>query len=151
MRVQRLPGETPASFWARVNATAAGKPAPVVAKKRGEPEAEEQKVVVEWLRARGYERFTHPANETKRSWFVAKKLKAMGQQPGVLDLFIWMRPPLHPEAGGVAIEMKAPGETMAAVSEAQEQWIRDLRALGWKVRVFFSAREAIAWLESLGF
>lgn len=87
-------------------------------------------------------RFFHVPNGGLRSKRTAAKMKAMGQEPGVLDYWL----PI-PSAGynGLIIEMKRPG---GYLTPEQKDWSTDMQRYGWLVEVCRSADEAIHVLES---
>lgn len=75
-------------------------------------------------------------------------LKAQGMSAGAPDLLIFTRPPLRPDARGVAIEMKA-GSGKA--TELQTAWLLALRGEGWVAEVCNGATDAFDLLTSLGY
>lgn len=108
-------------------------------------EADEQKVVVEWLRAiRAV--YHHSANEGRRSYRTAAHLRAMGMRSGFPDLLIFDHTEQAPF--GAAIEMKS---AAGRVAPGQKAWLELLRVIGWQTTVARSADEAIAWLKTLGY
>jgi hypothetical protein len=107
----------------------------------------EQAVVVSWLRAMGILCCAIP-NAARRSPALAAMLKAQGMSAGAPDLLIFTRPPLRPDARGVAIEMKA-GKGKA--TDMQTAWLLALREQGWVAEVCNGASEALELLASLGY
>lgn len=81
----------------------------------------------------------HVPNGGSRNVVEATKLKRMGVKPGVPDILIFDRPPLQPEACGIAIELKA---IRGKLREAQTFWLNGLRERGWLAYVCYSAQEA---------
>lgn len=112
-------------------------------------EAQEQKVLVQWLEANRV-LFVHVPNGRKRgNPITGRLLKLEGARPGFPDLLVFDIPPAAPSYRGVAIELKR--VTGGRVSGAQKQWFQDLRERGWFVAVCAGAGEAIATLQRLGY
>jgi hypothetical protein len=111
-------------------------------------EADEQKVLVEWLEFYRV-RFFHPPNGGWRHIATARAMKALGVKSGVPDIIITSRSPVATWARGIAIEMKtAKG---GVTSTYQRAWHAALREDGWEVFVAKGAEAAIQYLKSLGF
>ena len=110
-------------------------------------EASEQMALVRWLRRHRLV-FCHVPNGGLRRKSEARKLKAMGTQPGVPDILVFSPPP-GGEFVGAAIELKRIGG--GKVSAAQRGWIDRLGACGWATFVAAGHTEAERWLSSLGY
>ncbi len=114
-------------------------------------EDDEQKVVVQYLQAKGL-LFTHPANGSNKSPAARVRFKKLGQSAGFPDLAIFnpCRAPVpsgYRHCVGLAIEMKR--RKGGVVSPEQKQWLLDLELCGWLVRVCHGADEAIALIDSV--
>lgn len=72
-----------------------------------------------------------------------------GVKSGVPDVLIFTRPPMVPQARGVAIELKR--RKGGKTSPEQFVWQQRLTDDGWLVSVCLGADEAIGWLQSIGF
>ena len=71
-------------------------------------EHEEQQALAQWLDlVVGPRAWCHVPNGGARRKVEAARMTAIGVKPGVPDILIFRRPPLRPEARGVAIELKA--------------------------------------------
>lgn len=107
-------------------------------------EDQEQKVLVEWLRATmPPETWFHVPNQRMAKPQYMRKLKSMGVQPGVPDILI-IRPFQEKLLGyrvGMAIELKR--RKGGQVSEAQARWIDSLNFHKWHAFVACGAQEAI--------
>lgn len=111
-------------------------------------EEAEQRVVAEWLDWNRIQ-WCHVPNEGRRKLSTGGRLVAAGMKSGVPDILIFDRPKLvHPEAVGVAIEMKR--RDGGRVTPEQEAWLEALAKRGWHVLVARGAAAAIAELERLG-
>jgi hypothetical protein len=117
-------------------------------------EYEEQKIVVKWLRARGV-LFTATANGAYLSGSRAARMKqwamlaASGVSKGVPDLIIFDAPRIDGFCGA-AIELKRSDGKGRATPE-QGRWLSALLERGYKTAVCHGAKEAIGWLEGLGY
>jgi hypothetical protein len=114
-------------------------------------EAQEQVALARWMSNKGI-LFVHVPNEGKRSPMMGALLKRMGMKPGCPDLLILSRPRrLHKRTKwtGVAIEMKR--VTGGRLTEAQDQWLEDLKRAGWQTKVACGAKEAAEFLVGLGY
>lgn len=111
-------------------------------------EAMEQEKLCQWLR---YSRliFHHSANEGKHKVQYRAKMARQGMSKGFPDIIVITRPPLMPEARGVALELKRVkgGKT----SPEQTKWLEDMRSEGWFAAVALGADHAIEILEGLGY
>lgn len=114
-------------------------------------EHEEQQALAQWLDlVVGPRAWCHVPNGGARRKVEAARMTAIGVKPGVPDILIFRRPPLRPEARGVAIELKR--QRGSRTTSAQEDWLRELRdAHGWVVCVARGWDAARQWLEGLGF
>jgi hypothetical protein len=92
----------------------------------------------------------HPPNEGARGIVEGVRLKAEGTKPGVPDILIFQTPPRMLKFKGVAIELKSP-DVPLRLREEQSEWARYLISEGWMFGYFNNAKEAIEWLEYLGF
>lgn len=124
------------------------------------PEAVEQAVVVAVLRSAGV-RFCAAPNGAKVRKAVAAEAQAVGLEPGVPDLLIFVGEPRRSWTSRVvALEFKAPAlrpktpgadpTTYSHVSPAQRAWLLGLRAFGWRAEVVYGADEAINLLRVEG-
>lgn len=105
-------------------------------------EAAEQRVVVEYLRRRGL-RFCAVPNGGQRTRRGGVSLQQQGVERGAPDLLVFSTQGCR----GLAIELKrAQG---GRVSRAQERFLADLRALGWRAEVCAGAKAAIALIEEV--
>lgn len=114
-------------------------------------EAEEQKHLVKWLKAKRL-LFASVPNENNMSYLNRKtagiqgaKLKAMGKSKGCPDMFVFL-PGLV-----VAVEMKRTiqkGKTKPVVSAEQKAWIEQLNDLGHSARVCYGWIEAKDFIEA---
>lgn len=93
--------------------------------------------------------YCHVPNEARRSYALAKRLKAQGMSAGVPDILIFNPPPNYPTMSGTAIELKR--EFGSRVTPAQKAWLKRLNDLGWAARVCHGHRDAIEWLTELGY
>lgn len=115
-------------------------------------EAQEQKVLAQWLDAIGV-LWCHVPNGEERNARVGAKLKAMGVKPGVPDVLIFDPPA---ELGsdslfvGTAIELKRSGRPTHGTRD-QEAWLDALWDRGWWTAVCSGAEDAIGFLRSLGY
>lgn len=107
----------------------------------------EQSVVARYLDMLGV-RWCHVPNEGKRKKSTGGFLVGQGMKAGCPDILIFTPPPLHPEARGVAIEMKR--IKGGRVSDEQREWLDDLASLGWIAQVCHGANAAIRFLKQLG-
>ena len=73
---------------------------------------------------------------------------------GVPDVIIVTPAPNAPWARGVAIELKKPkGKSSAKgrLTPAQRNWLCWLEQSGWSTCVAYGWKEAVEWLERLGY
>lgn len=104
-------------------------------------ETYEQVVFADYLRSKGVP-FFHCPNDAKRSIGAAVRLKAMGLQKGVPDIFVvWPSGEYH----GLFVEMKA--KTGGRLSPEQQAWLDVLNKLGYFAVVAHGAAEAIQFFE----
>ena len=102
---------------------------------------EDQAALCKWMDEKGYVYFAIP-NDGERSIGMAVKAAATGLKKGVPDLCIAMpRAPYH----GLYIELKR--VTGGTVSEYQREWIRKLRAQGYRAEVCKGYDAAVRVLE----
>jgi hypothetical protein len=113
-------------------------------------EAAEQVKVVRRLR---YARLLYCAipNGLPISAAATTTLHAEGLVNGAPDLLIFTPPPLFPDARGTALEMKTPAFKPSDWKPAQQEWAKNLEALGWKVLLGKGAEDAIEKLRALGY
>lgn len=120
---------------------------------RPEPEVpteyQEQAQVCDWLKARKVYYFAVPNGGSRSSPIEGARLKRIGAKAGVPDLVIVKPAPKHPEARGVALEMKR--KKGGRLSDEQAYWLELLTQCGWLTFVAHGADEAIVWLEGLGY
>ena len=104
-------------------------------------EDDEQEAVVMYCNLLGID-VVHIPNEGKRSYQYAARLKRMGMQKGVPDLFF---PYARQNANGLFIEMKANGRKLTV---EQTAWIARLKERDYKAFVcngFDEAKMVIDW------
>lgn len=105
-------------------------------------EASLQRAVAQYLDLKGY-LWAHVANERATTPQRGYQLKRAGVKPGVPDVLIfeaWRDITrdyngaivLVEQGPGLAIELKSPS---GRTSKAQDHWLRELRARGWKTAV----------------
>jgi hypothetical protein len=104
-------------------------------------ELEEQADVCQWLDVMGILYFAVP-NGGKRGKKAQAQAKSEGLKSGVPDLVI-----LLPLGRAVFVEMKR--RKGGTVTTAQKQWVADLSALGFAVKVCRGSDEAIAFISSM--
>jgi hypothetical protein len=115
----------------------------------GPSEADDQAHLARWLDFKGY-LWCHCPNGEARDPRIGAKLKRMGVKRGVPDVLIFTHPPDKTwTQTGVAIEMK--NERGGHVSREQAQWLQGLKLLGWHTQCCHGVREAIAFLQGLGY
>lgn len=115
-------------------------------------EYQEQVVVAKWLDdAVGENGWFHPPNEGIRDPRIGAKLKKAGLKPGLPDIIVITRPPIHPSASGAVIELKRRDQTVAAVKLNQRVWLDNLSWHGWLTAVCFGAKDAIGQLKDWGY
>lgn len=110
-------------------------------------EAEEQIALIEWCQAmQGREPrlwwLFHPANGELRDIRTAVKLKKMGVNPGVPDLWLPVAAHGYP---GLVIELKAIGGT---TRPDQDRWLLHLESQGWYAVVkygWLASAKTLAW------
>ena len=111
-------------------------------------EDDEQIALAAWLDARRI-LWLHVPNQRMAKVQYKVKLAKMGVKPGAPDLLIFSRVPKHPDARGVAIELKrTKGSTTSA---AQKSWVINLNDEGWVAMVCKGAAASIEELQRLGF
>ena len=116
-------------------------------------EQQEHRTLAAWLDLHRI-LWLHPPLGGYRRRVEAAILHGLGARAGAPDFLIMTPAPEHPEAHGVAIELKRRGretERGGGLSEMQRWWLEQLQRCGWLVRVCYGASEAIGWLESLGY
>jgi hypothetical protein len=84
-------------------------------------------------------RLAHWPNGGSRHLLEAINLKKQGVKAGVSDYFL-----AHPVAPyhGLWLEMKRKNKKLAKISEAQQQWLDDMRTAGYAGHVAYGADEA---------
>ena len=112
-------------------------------------ESFEQSKLSSWLNRSGV-LWCHVANERNTHQHHGAALRARGVKPGVPDVLVFRSPP-GSKYKGVAIELKRVKPAPSKVSHDQQIWLDRLQKEGWLARVCYGHKEAIAWLESLGF
>ena len=120
--------------------------------RRSDYEREEHIVVAQWLDLHGIKWF-HTPNGGGRHPAEAARMRAMGVKRGVPD-FLIIDPPPKALAHGAALELKrrtSHGERRAALTPEQREWLEALKERGWAARVSHGAKDAIGWLEHLGY
>ncbi|TGZ35365.1 hypothetical protein EQ875_01646 [Photobacterium damselae subsp. damselae] len=118
-----------------------------VKKVKREPEADEQKALIQWaqltvikkLRIGDY--LTHVANEGKRGPKAAKDFVEMGGSPGYPDLMLDIPTSKY---HGLRIEMKAPKPHKSVIKDNQTKWLTRLKNIGYCAVICYSSSEAIA-------
>ena len=133
------------------------KPIPASCTRRKLPaplERDEQAAIASWLDlVVGEHGWCHVPNGGSRHRGEAARLTSQGVKAGVPDLLIFRRSPTHPEARGIAIEMKRrrgsakSGKTI----DGQRAWALALEAEGWITTTAKGWDEARAFLETMGF
>lgn len=122
-------------------------------------EDEHQKTVIDWAKLKRVvvdtipnarlERFLiHIPNGGKRGKREAERLKAQGVKAGVSDLLLALPRGYY---SGLWVEMKRPivkGESKPKPTDAQLDWLDDMRAVGYAAHVCYGAREAIDVIEN---
>jgi len=111
-------------------------------------EDDEQQEVAVYLDARRL-LWNHSPQQGAVSYDRRVKLAKMGARAGVPDVMIFERPPLRPDAIGVAIELKR-AKQPAPVTPEQRWWLEQLDERGWVTAVCRGAAEAIRLLQALG-
>lgn len=106
-------------------------------------EAQEQAILVSWLRNRGYMFFSVANEAIGRSKAQMARLVRTGLTAGVPDIVI-VDLPRDSGVSAVCIEMKKKG---GRVSPVQKAWHAAALRRGWQVYVAYSAKEAIAIVE----
>lgn len=119
--------------------------------KRRDPEGDEQREVVRYLRDRGDLLFCSVPNEHQMP-SERGRLVALGLSPGAPDLLIFTPFVIADAYSGLAIEMKRPDlerpeDPLSGTSPAQRQWIDDLGACRWRVGVRYTSTAAIRLIE----
>ncbi len=119
--------------------------------KRSEYERGEHLVVAQWLDFHGIKWF-HVPNGGGRHPVEAARLKAMGVKRGVPD-FIIIDPPPNGIAHGAALELKRRngGGRKGVLTPEQREWLEALKERGWAATVSHGAKDAIGWLQHLGY
>ena len=116
-------------------------------------EQKHQEWLAQWLDAKGIV-WWHTPNEGKRNVRQGTKLKRGGMKAGVPDVIIITPAPNAPWARGVAIELKKPKGKKSAkgrLTPAQRNWLCWLERDGWSTCVAYGWKEAVEWLERLGY
>lgn len=104
-------------------------------------EQEEQIAFVGYLNARNIPFFHVPNSTWTKSWNQKRINHAMGVQPGVPDLFVFVN------GSPIAIEMKR--IKGATTSLAQKIWLEILNKSSVEARVCKGCEEAIAFVEEV--
>lgn len=108
-------------------------------------EADEQKTLVQYLRARGLPHFRVP-NETYTKSMNQKRQNALlGVSSGVPDLFVVVKVSGHSKL--IGIEMKRAKKSLSTTSLTQKAWIETLNLAGTPTRVCYGCGEAISFIE----
>jgi hypothetical protein len=107
-------------------------------------EAQVQRAIIDALRMRGI-MAVHVPNAGKRSAVAGKRLKGEGMVPGFPDLAVY-----GPYARHALLEVKRPGYTASAVSDAQHDMHARLRGLGATVAIVTSIDDALKALRDAG-
>jgi len=118
----------------------------------GVSEHDEAVVFAQWLTLNKVF-FLHIANEGKRSFMTASKLKAEGLSAGAADYLVFTRSKKEPEVRGFAVEMKRKGSAGKPAGRAtpeQIDFLNRLNAQGWCSAVCWGADDAIAWCVEHG-
>lgn len=120
-------------------------------KKKGSPEHDEQVKVFEWASVMSNKipelklLFAIPNGAFYGGhWSVANKMKAEGIKKGVPDIFLPVGRCADDNEYGLWIEMKA-GKNKP--SQEQLWWLEQLEFQGYRVKVCYSAQEAIEEIE----
>jgi hypothetical protein len=90
---------------------------------------------------------------------VAKMSKAAGMERGDPDLTIWTRPPAHPGAPGMMVELKLPSAEPATERAGQFSGARphqrdrlgQFQALGWHVVIGYGCADALCKIRAAGY
>lgn len=103
--------------------------------------------------------YHHSPNGERRTREGGGRLRRMGTRRGWPDLCIYTRPPARPEVRVVVIEMKQPelrpktertGRWSGARPE-QRACLADIEACDGLSEVFYTAEDAVTWLDALGY
>lgn len=111
-------------------------------------EANEQMVVVDWLRWHGL-LFSATANGIYTHPVSMSKMKRLGVSPGLPDILLFTPPPAYPGVVGVSIELKR--RKGGIVSHEQLEWKEKLQKVGWLSYIALGADQAIEILEACGY
>jgi len=111
-------------------------------------EKHEQVALAAWLDFHGVV-WTHVPNGGSRDRREASNLKRQGVRAGIPDVLVFSHAPLRPDARGVAIELKR--ERGGRTSAEQRAWLDRMTGLGWVTYIAHGSRDAIRFLESVGF
>lgn len=126
-------------------------PRPQLRVVRGETEQAEHLIVAQWLDMHGI-LWAHCPNGGSRHPGEARRLKAMGVKRGVPDVLIFDPPP-NGIAHGAALEIKRSGDggRKGVLTPEQREWLDALKERGWAATVSHGAKDAIGWLQRLGY
>lgn len=116
-------------------------------------EQKHQQWLAQWLDAKKIH-WWHTPNEGKRHVKLGSKLKRCGMKSGVPDVIIVTPAPEAPWARGVAIELKRPkvsGGYRGRLTVNQRNWLCWLEEDGWMTYVAYGWKDAVAFLERLGY
>ncbi len=122
-------------------------------------EAQEQRGVLQWLKAVArLDPQDYAANQegarfggnSRDAAIRGAVAKANGMKKGRPDIEIFAPPPKYPDARGVALEMKS-RDPAAKASPEQLGWLERLSRNGWVGYVAHGSDDAIEWLKSLGY
>jgi hypothetical protein len=91
----------------------------------------------------------HVPNEIKCSAQYLRKRARLGVKKGVLDNFIFNKPPKFPKLKGAIIEMKR--KKGGKISDEQYLWAAELSDLGWAVGFCNGIDEALQQLRDWGY
>jgi hypothetical protein len=141
-----LRGQRNARYWPTEKADA------LPLRLRARTESHEAQDLAHWLRSRTGLVFLHVPNEGVRTAQAAAKARREGLAKGAPDYLVFTPAPAAPR--GAAVELKrahAPGARARGATPHQRLWLQQLETLGWRVKVAYGARDAIAWLTKLGY
>ena len=111
-------------------------------------EADEQKMLAQWLDMRGL-LWCHVPNGGHRNIITATKLKAQGVKAGVPDILIFTPPPKCRECVGTAVELKR--TVGSRPTPAQREWLGALDECGWLVLIGRGCDDTITQLVQAGY
>ena len=109
-------------------------------------ETQEAIALARWMRARGLV-FIHVPNEGRRSVRQGALLRSIGVTAGVADYVIFSRAAKAPYGAVLELKRRVGGRPSAE----QLAWLDTMAGLGWASAVCKGAREAVGFLEALGY